>query len=426
VYDRAEIKVKAGDGGDGAVSFRHEKYVPFGGPDGGDGGDGGNVVVRAAGSLDSLRWYRQRKVFRAEGGRGGGGGRRHGRNGADKVIEVPPGTVVTVLTGEGEALLADLDAAGAEAVIARGGRGGWGNTHYATSTNQAPKIAQRGEKGEELVLRLEMRLIADVGIIGYPNAGKSTLLAAVTAARPRIAGYPFTTLEPVPGVVEAEQETFVMAEIPGLIEGASRGRGLGHEFLRHALRTRALVHVVDGSSPSPVDDMKRVNEELGLFDPALARKPQVVAVNKIDLPEVRERLDGLKKELSTAGVKAYYISAATGIGVPELIAEVARVLKTAAVAIPGAGAPLKVFRPRPAGAGFTVSRAGNEFVVSAPDLERLMGGPNTSPAELRWQLGYQLKRLGVNKALEKAGARPGDKVRLGEFTWDWPGSGGEK
>jgi GTP-binding protein len=426
LYDRAEVRVKAGDGGDGAVSFRHEKYVPFGGPDGGDGGNGGSVLVRAEGSMDSLRRYRQGRVFRAESGGGGGGGRRHGRNGADKVIEVPPGTVVTALTGEGEAFLADVDEAGAEAVVARGGRGGWGNTHYTTSTNQVPKIAQRGEKGEELFLRLEMRLIADIGIIGYPNAGKSTLLAAVTAARPRIAGYPFTTLEPVPGVLEVGQETFVMAEIPGLIEGASRGRGIGRDFLRHALRTRVLVHVVDGSASSPIDDMRRVNEELALYDPALASKPQVVAVNKVDLPQVQERLDGLKQELSTAGVKGLYISAATGRGVPGLIAEVVRVLKTSAVARPRVGAPMKVFRPRPAGAGFSVGRVGDEFVVSAPDLERLTGGPNTSPAELRWQISYQLKRLGINKALEKAGARPGDKVRLGEVTWEWPGAGGEK
>jgi GTP-binding protein len=422
VYDRAEIRVKGGDGGNGAVSFRHEKFVPFGGPDGGDGGDGGSVVVRAAGSMDSLRGYRRSRVFRAEAGRHGQGGRRHGRNGSDRAIEVPPGTVVTAVTPEGEAYLADLAAEGDEAVVARGGRGGWGNVHYATSTNQTPRIAQLGEKGEELAVRLEMRLIADAGVIGYPNAGKSTLLAAATAARPRVAGYPFTTLEPVPGVVEAGDDTFVMAEIPGLIEGASQGRGLGHEFLRHALRTRVLVHVVDGSSPAPLDDMQRVNEELARFDPELALKPQIVVVNKIDLPEVRERLVGLRKELSGAGVRAEYISAATGQGVRALMSEVLAVVKTATPVARPVEVPLKVFRPLPAGTRFTVSRANGEFVVSAPELERLTGGPNTSPAELRWQISFQFRRLGINRALEKAGARPGDKVRLGDAAWEWAGN----
>jgi GTP-binding protein len=426
MYDKAEIKVKAGDGGDGAVSFRHEKYIPFGGPDGGEGGRGGDVVVRAEAGIDSLRRYRQGRVYRAEGGHRGEGSRKHGRNGEDIVIEVPAGTIVKAVTGDGEALLADLDKTGAEMIAARGGRGGWGNTHYASPTNQAPKIAQKGEKGEELVLRLEMRLIADAGIIGYPNAGKSTLLTAASAARPKIASYPFTTLEPVLGVVEVGRDSFVLAEIPGIIEGASAGRGLGHEFLRHAMRTRVLVNLVDGSSASPAADMLRVNEELALFDAGLASKPQIVAVNKTDLPEVRDKLDGLKRELAGAGVKAHYISAATGQGVPGLMAEVLNALKTFAPERPPEEAPLKVFRPRPVGARFTVSRVGDEFVISAPNLERLTGGPNVGPNELRWQIDYQIRRLGVNKALEKAGARPGDKVRLGKMSWEWTGPGGKK
>lgn len=426
MYDKAEIIVKAGDGGDGAVSFRHEKYVPYGGPDGGDGGRGGDVVVRTEGDVDSLRRYRQRRVYRAEKGKPGQGSRKHGRDGAGLNISVPPGTIVTAVTEDGEALLADLDKAGAEVVAARGGRGGWGNTHYASSTNQAPKIAQKGEKGEELVLRLEMRLIADVGIVGYPNAGKSTLLAAASAARPKVASYPFTTLEPVLGVVEIGLESFVMAEIPGLIEGAHAGRGLGTEFLRHAMRTRLLLHLVDGSSAAPLDDMECVNREIALFDPSLARKPQVVAVNKIDLPEVQERLDGLKSELNEACVRAYFISAATGKGVPVLMSAVHKALKAAAPEKPPAPAPLKVFRPTPAGARLSVSRAGDEFVVSAPGLERLTGGPNTTRDELLWQLKYRLKRLGLDRALEKAGARPGDKVRLGDMAWEWAGRGGER
>jgi GTP-binding protein len=271
-----------------------------------------------------------------------------------------------------------------------------------------------------------MRLIADVGIVGYPNAGKSTLLAAASAARPKIADYPFTTLEPVLGVVEAGRESFVMAEIPGLIEGAHAGRGLGHEFLRHAMRTRALVHIVDGSSAYPVDDMMRVNDELALHDDELARKPQVIAVNKIDLPEVQERMDQLRKELAVAGVRAHYISAVSGQGVPALMAEAAKLLKSVTPERPGTVVPLKVFRPRPAGSRFAISRESGDFVITAPDLERLAGGPNVSRAELQWQLNYQLKRLGINKALEKAGAGPGDRVRLGEMTWEWAAPGGEK
>jgi GTPase len=427
MYDKAEITVKAGDGGDGAVSFRHEKYVPYGGPDGGEGGRGGSVVVRAVGSLDSLRKYSQKRVYRAENGHRGAGSRKHGRDGEDFVVEVPPGTIMTVVTSEGEELLADLDEIGAEVVAARGGKGGWGNTHFTSSTNQAPKIAQRGEKGEEIDLRMEMRLIADVGIIGYPNAGKSTLLAAASAARPKIAAYPFTTLEPVLGMVEVGEDSFVMAEIPGLIEGAHLGRGLGHEFLRHALRTRVLLHLIDGSSASPADDFAKVNEEIALFDPALSQKQQVIAVNKIDLPEVQERLDGLKREMSQAGVRAHYISAVTGRGVPALMADTLKLLKAVVPAEkPQPAAPLKVFRPQPAGARFTVSRVGDEFVINAPDLARLTGGPNVTLSELRWQMNYQLKRLGVNRALQKAGARPGDKVRLGEITWEWSPPGCDK
>lgn len=327
---------------------------------------------------------------------------------------------------EGEALLADLDRPGAEFVAARGGGGGRGNVHYATPTNQAPKLAQKGEKGEELTLRMEMRLIADVGVIGYPNAGKSTLLAAASAARPKIASYPFTTLEPVLGVVEIGDENFVMAEIPGLIEGAHAGRGLGIEFLRHAMRTRVLLHLVDGSSASPAADMESVNREIALFDPALARKPQVVAVNKVDLPEVKDRLDILKRELAAAGVRARFISAAEGEEVSALMFDILKVLKATEPEKQPAPAPLKVFRPRPAGPRFTISRAGEEFIISAPALERLTGGPGTSPDDLRWQLNYQLKRLGVGRALEKAGAKAGDKVRLGNITWEWSGRGGRK
>ncbi len=285
MYDRVEIKVRGGAGGDGIISFHREKFVPFGGPDGGDGGNGGHVIIRADGSVTSLRRFKPKALFRAEVGARGGSNKKHGRAGEDLILSVPPGTVVSQETTDGETILmADLENPGDNIKAARGGKGGWGNVHYTSSTNQAPHIAQKGEPGEELTILLEMRLLADVGIVGYPNAGKSTLLTAASAARPKIADYPFTTIEPVLGVVEVDRERFVMAEIPGLIQGAHLGKGLGHDFLRHVLRTKVLIHLISGSSASPIEDMVFVNEELAMFDPDLARKPQVVAVNKIDLP----------------------------------------------------------------------------------------------------------------------------------------------
>jgi GTP-binding protein len=426
MFDRAEVRVRAGDGGNGMVGFRHEAYVPYGGPDGGDGGSGGNVLVRADEVVDSLRRYRQRKLQRAENGHNGARSRKHGKDGEDLVLLVPPGTILTEKTEEGaEVLLADLEKTGDKLLVARGGKGGWGNTHYKSSTNQAPRIAQKGEAGEEHTIRMEMRLIADVGIIGYPNAGKSTLLAKASAARPKIASYPFTTIEPVLGVVELGLESFVMAEIPGLIEGAHLGRGLGHEFLRHAMRTKIFIHLISGTSESTVDDMLHVNEELDMFDASLLRKKQLIALNKIDLPEVQERLDEIKESLYGAGIRAYYISAANGHGVPELMAEVMKVLKTETEMEKRVEMPGKVFRPQPREPRIRVIKKGEEFVIYAPDLERIIAGAGVTPSELSWQLNYQLKRMGISKTMEKAGVKNGDKVRCGELTWDWSFPGRE-
>jgi GTP-binding protein len=423
MIDRVVIEVRGGDGGNGAVTFRREAYVPYGGPDGGDGGRGGSVIVRADDTVDNLRRFRQKRLYRAQDGGKGTGGKRHGRDGADLILAVPLGTVVTYESEEGGSVfVADLARPGDEVAVAVGGAGGLGNVHFASSTNQAPRLAQRGETGEEESVRLEMRLIADVGIIGYPNAGKSTLLAAASSARPKIADYPFTTLEPVLGTVEAGQSRFVLAEIPGLIEGAHLGKGLGHDFLRHILRTKILIHLVSGGSPSPLEDMLRVNQELALFDPALAQKPQLVALNKIDLPEVAVRISELQAAFESAGIRLYEIAAATGQGVPELMAETARALKKfAAPAAQGPGAPLvmKVFRPQPRNSTVGVRREGNVFVLSAPGLDRLMAGEGMSATELRWQLRSYLARRGVRKALEEAGAKPGDKVRCGSLEWEW-------
>jgi GTP-binding protein len=344
MIDRAEIAVRSGDGGRGAVSFRHEKFVPFGGPDGGDGGDGGSIVIVADGAVTSLKSFRRKRYYKAARGRDGAGQKKHGKKGEDLVLSVPVGTVVSALGGDG--LIADLDRPGQPVVVTRGGRGGKGNAHFATPTNQAPQIAQPGEGGEELTLTLELKLIADVGLIGYPNAGKSTLLAAVTAARPKVAGYPFTTREPVLGMVEAGTKSFVLAEIPGLIKDAHLGKGLGHDFLRHIERTRVLIHLVDGSSESPADDLAQVNTELSLFDPALGKKPQLVAVNKIDLPDVEARRAGIAASFSAVGTSVFFVSAASGQGLDELMEETMKLLQS----IPQAGGvrvPEKVFRPRP-------------------------------------------------------------------------------
>jgi len=421
MYDRAEIRVRAGTGGNGVVSFRQEKFVPFGGPDGGDGGDGGDVIIMADDSITSLRAFERKRFYRAADGESGKGKKKHGKKGKNLILTVPVGTVVLYKTQVGgDAVIADLEQSGQEAVIARGGKGGLGNTHFASSTNQAPQIAQTGEAGEENSVILELRLIADVGIIGYPNVGKSTLLAACSAAKPKIASYPFTTLEPILGLVEVGQRSFVVAEIPGLIDGAHLGRGLGHDFLRHITRTKILIHLIDGSSASPVEDMIQVNAELSLYDSALAQKPQLMVVNKIDLPQVQALLAEIKDAFGAVGTSPLFISAATGEGVSELMTEVMETVSQVAVER-GVGEKIarKVFHPQPRVAGPSVHKDGDTFVVVAPELERIVARTEVSSPEVRWQIRRQFTRLGVSKALEKAGVKPGDKVRCGNLEWEW-------
>ncbi len=421
MFDRVEIVVRAGNGGSGVVSFRREKFVPFGGPDGGDGGDGGDVVIRADAGVTDLRAFKQKRLYRAVSGEDGKGKKRHGKNGGDLVLSVPAGTVLSykVQIG-GDALIADLERPGQQTVVAKCGKGGLGNPHFTSSTNQAPQVAQKGEAGEENTIILELRLIADIGIIGFPNVGKSTLLAAASAAKPKIASYPFTTREPILGVVEVGQRSFVLAEIPGLIEDAHLGRGLGHEFLRHVARTKMLLHLVDGSSASPVEDLMQVNDELRLYDSALARKPQLVVVNKIDLPEVQARLTQLKDAFGEAGAIPFYISAATSEGISELMTEAVKMLAEVTVkAKAGERTPRKVFRPQPRDTGARVYMEGDTFVVVAPGLERMVSRTGVTSPGLHQQLQRQLARLGVSKALEKAGVKPGDRVRCGNLEWDW-------
>jgi len=419
LLDKVEIKVIAGGGGNGAVSFRREKFVPLGGPDGGDGGIGGDVVIKTDKNITNLNHYRHKKIYRAGNGANGRGQKKRGKSGEDLVLTVPVGTVVSARNVIGDdSEVYDLAQDEQRVVVAGGGRGGLGNVHFASSTNQSPQIAQKGEAGEEKELILELKLIADVGIIGYPNAGKSSLLAAASAAKPRIAGYPFTTLEPELGVVDVGNHSFVLAEIPGLIAGAHLGKGLGHDFLRHVMRTKILIHLLDGTSSSPVGDMIKTNTELALFDSALAKEPQLVAVNKIDLPAAGARKDALAEEFSTLNIDPLFISALTGEGIPELMAEVAGMLKD--VEEQGERAeevPVKVFRPTPKGENTSVSRDGDVFVVHSPGLERVIEGSDASDAEARRQLLHQVGRAAVVRALQKAGARVGDRIRCGTFEW---------
>jgi GTP-binding protein len=350
LIDRVEIYVKAGDGGNGIVSFRREKFVPFGGPDGGDGGNGGSIYLVGDESESTLLSFRYKKHFQAERGAHGKGKNMHGKRGEDLFIKVPLGTQVRLKTESGSgALIADIVEQGQQVLVAKGGKGGRGNTHFATSTNQAPRTAERGKPGEEKRLLLDLKLIADVGIIGCPNAGKSTLLSVVSKARPKIADYPFTTIEPVLGVVGIGYGSFVLADIPGIIEGAHEGRGLGLDFLRHIERTRALIHLIDGSSEDPASDFKKIEAELVLYEANLKDKPRLVAINKIDLPDVRGRMTELEREFKELGVSVYFISAATGEGVKELMSKAWELVSKA----PSVSTQkheeeeFKVFRPHP-------------------------------------------------------------------------------
>ncbi len=324
--DRAVISVKGGDGGRGCVSFRREKFVPKGGPDGGDGGDGGDVILVADENLSTLLDFQYRRHYRAQRGSHGEGSHRHGRRGGSLVVPVPVGTIVK--DAETAAVLADLVHHGQRAVVARGGKGGRGNARFATSTHRAPRQAEPGRPGEERRVELELRLIADAGLVGFPNAGKSTLLSRVSAARPKIADYPFTTTEPYLGVVGlADGRSFVLADIPGLIEGAHQGAGLGHTFLRHISRTRVLVHLIDlAAGRDPVSDFQAVNGELRLYDESLKDRPMLVALNKIDEPEARAKAAEASEAIGALGFHVFPVSAATGEGVDALMRAVADLL----------------------------------------------------------------------------------------------------
>ncbi|NMB24764.1 MAG: GTPase ObgE [Firmicutes bacterium] len=429
--DRAKIFVSAGDGGDGCVGFRREKYIPAGGPDGGNGGRGGNVIIAVDPSMATLLDFRYRGHYRAERGQDGRGSKQHGRNAPDLIVSVPPGTVVH--DDESNAVLADLTDPRHQLLAAEGGRGGRGNAVFATPTRQTPTFAERGEPGESRWLRLELKLIADVGLVGYPNAGKSTLLSVISAARPKVAAYPFTTLAPNLGVVQVEAgKSFVVADIPGLIEGAHAGVGLGHDFLRHIERTRLLVHVVDCSGMEgrdPVDDFLLIREELQLFGEELATTPYIVVGNKLDLPGSEANLQRL---VAATKADVLGISAVTRQGVPELIYRmwdklqalepVKTEAETEARARPKGGEePILITIPRHKAPleEFTVTQTDEGFVVAGEGLERFLKRHDLdNPETLRWLL-RMLRDIGVIDALLEAGVEDGDIVRLGEWEFEY-------
>jgi GTP-binding protein len=421
-YDEAKIYVKGGDGGDGCVAFRREKYVPHGGPAGGSGGDGGDVVLYVDTHRSTLYHFSRRVHFKAARGHHGRGSNQRGASGEGARAAVPPGT--TVYDAESGELLGDLTEPGQELVVARGGRGGRGNASFVSSTDQAPRIAEHGEPGEERWLRLELKVLADVGLVGMPNAGKSTLLAATTAARPKIAAYPFTTLQPNLGVVALDPETeFVMADIPGLIEGAAEGKGLGHEFLRHVERTRVLIHVIDGLSELPLSDFAAINVELAAFDEDLAEKPQLVAFNKIDMPRAKELWPAIKEALEGQGYAVLAISALTGEGTRELLYQAAQMLAKAPEAEPEPEM-LPVFRleegeGRGAAKRFTIEQVGDGWRVSGVAVERLAAMTVWNLDESVRYFQRRLRGMGITQALRQAGAVTGDTVYLGDTELVW-------
>jgi GTP-binding protein len=419
--DRVKIWVSAGAGGDGAATFRREAHVPRGGPDGGDGGRGGSVILRVDAGQTTLRDFRFKHHFRATSGGRGERARRHGAAGDDLFLDVPPGTAVYE-DGTGE-LLADLVMAGQTVQVARGGRGGLGNTHFKTSTHQAPKHAQKGEPGEERWLRLELRLIADIGLVGLPNAGKSTLLAALTAARPKIADYPFTTLEPNLGVMdlaEDDERRPTIADVPGLIEGASSGAGLGHAFLRHVERTRILVHVVDGAGRDPSWDHDVIRDELQAHDPTLLEKPMLVVFNKMDLAAAREAWPEFERARSAAGQDVVPASARSNEGIDAVKSRLGAMLPDAdQLEAPPEPAGVVVHRIEAMGDGFVVSREEDAFRVRGKRIERIAAQTNFEVEESAERFQRDLARLGIEAELRRAGIQPGDVVRIGSSELEW-------
>ena len=425
--DRATIIIRSGKGGDGHVSFRREKYVPDGGPDGGDGGNGGDVIFEIDEGQNTLGEYRHKRNYKAGDGEEGGKKRCHGSNGNDVVLKVPEGTVI--MDAQSGKVIADMSGENRRQVVLKGGHGGKGNQHYATPTMQVPKYAQPGQPAQELEVLLELKVIADVGLVGFPNVGKSTFLSRVTNARPKIANYHFTTLSPNLGVVDTENGGFIIADIPGLIEGASEGVGLGHEFLRHIERTRVIIHIVDAASTEgrdPVEDIYKINTELEAYNQEIASRPQVIAANKIDCiynNEEEDPIQRLKQEFEPKGIKVYPISAVTGQGVRELLFHVKELLD----ACPRNSIVFEQeFFPEDAlvaeNLPFTVEADPEDssvFIVEGPRIEKMLGYTNLDSEKGFAFFQKFLKEGGILEELEKAGIQDGDTVRMYGFEFDY-------
>ncbi len=423
--DYVKIYAQAGKGGNGAISFRHEKYVAAGGPDGGDGGRGGDVYFKVDPDANTLIEFRFKKKFKAENGENGQGARKYGKSAEDLYIPVPIGTVIK--DAETNQVLADLSTPGQEALILKGGRGGLGNSHFATATRQAPRFAQDGEPGEEKELVLELKLLADVGLIGFPNVGKSTFLSKVTSATPKIANYHFTTIEPNLGVVTSKYgDSFVIADIPGIIEGASDGVGLGIQFLRHIERTRLLLHFIDVSGTEgrdPVKDYQVINDELKDYSEKLSHRTQIIVANKSDIAQDDDNYKKLAAIAEKNGQKIFKISAATGEGVEELMNYVSKTLKELPkedlidVATTSEGE--KVYRLETKKEPFAISKEKGVWIVKGEEVDRIIRKVNITDYESLFFLHRKLNELGLDKALKKAGIHDGDTVKIGNYEMEW-------
>ncbi|HOA55424.1 MAG: GTPase ObgE [Acetivibrionales bacterium] len=419
--DRAKIHIKAGNGGNGMVSFRREKFVPAGGPDGGDGGKGGDIIFEVDEGLRTLIDFRYKRKYVAGSGENGGTAKRTGKSGKDLIIRVPPGTVVKDLeTGR---ILADMVEPGQRTVVAKGGKGGAGNQHFATPTRQVPGFAKPGDPGEEYEVELELKMIADVGLVGFPNAGKSTLLSKVSAAKPKIADYPFTTLVPNLGVVRIDEgASFLLADIPGLIEGAHQGVGLGFDFLRHVERNRMLLHIVDVAGVDgrdPVDDFEKINEELRLYNPRLAERYQVVAANKVDLPQGQQNLERFKEAVEAKGFRVFPISAASGDGVKQLMQYIAAKLDELPAVAPLTVTDKEVIYTAEEEEPFTIRREGDVYIVEGSWIDKLVRSVNFGVHESLQYFQRSLKSKGVIDALEEMGIDEGDTVRIYDIEFEY-------
>lgn len=421
--DRTSITVKAGDGGNGKSAFRREKFVPKGGPSGGDGGRGADVVFVVDNNMNTLLYFRYHRRFKGENGENGDIKNQYGHNAPTCIVKVPPGTIVKDAdTGE---VIADLTAAGERVVVARGGRGGRGNAKFSSSQNRAPTFAELGEPGESRSLSLELKLLADVGLVGYPSVGKSSIIACVSAARPEIAEYHFTTLTPVLGVVRVDDErSFVMADIPGLIEGAADGAGLGHDFLRHVARTKVILHVVDASGVEgrdPVEDYHRINAELKKYSEKIARRPQILVANKMDLPGAGENYARLEKLAAAEGIAIFPVSAATREGLAALIAETAKALDRY-VEEPEKTDGIKVYDADkdedPERITITRNDRG-DFIVSGKALEKLVAMTNFGNDEALRRFQYIWRMKGIDSRLKKRGIKEGDTVHIGAMEFEF-------